>query len=214
MEKSKSEGFHNGDRSYSRMKMMVADPDSFLLQETIDHERLAEAILDRHYAALHFLAYSILGDVDEADDAVQEAIIRALERLDQYKSGSNMKAWLSSIGVNQCRDMIRRRKVRQRLINGLGRILSSKPPSKLPEESHVTEEAKTALWSSVDQLGEKHRTPIILRYVHKFSVREISSMLRIREGTVHSRLHYGCRKLKWQLAINDYEGLIEEIMHD
>lgn len=68
---------------------------------------------------MHYLAYSVLGDADEADDAVQETIIRALGRIERYQPGSNMKAWLSSIVFNQCRDMVRRRKARSGLRSGL-----------------------------------------------------------------------------------------------
>jgi len=196
------------------MKAMTVDPDTILLQDRYEPEGLAEAIVDRHYASLHYLSYSILGDADEADDAVQETIIRALGRIEHYQPGSNMKAWLSSIVVNQSRDMIRRRKVRRRLSSGLERIFRAKGPGNNPEEQVVNQETKTELWSMVDHLGDKHRLPIILRYVHRFSVREISEILGIREGTVSSRLYYGCRKLGQQLAINEVDDLIAELLND
>jgi RNA polymerase sigma-70 factor (ECF subfamily) len=78
----------------------------------------------------------------------------------------------------------------------------------------VNEEARTALWSTVNKLGEKHLVPIIFRYVHDLSVREISQILNIREGTVHSRLHHAYRSLGWQLAIDDREALIEELLNE
>jgi RNA polymerase sigma-70 factor (ECF subfamily) len=196
------------------MGTLVTDPDAILLQDTHEPSHLAEAMLDRHYAALHFLAYSILGDAAEADDAVQETLISALGSIERYRPGSNMKAWLSSIVVNQCRDKMRRRKVREKLNDGLQWVFRSSPPPKSPEERRVGEEAKSALWSIVDQLGEKHRLPIILRYVHNLSVREISQILDVREGTVHSRLHYACSNLGRQLAIHDREDLIEELLNE
>jgi RNA polymerase sigma-70 factor (ECF subfamily) len=171
-------------------------------------------MLDRHYAALHYLAYSILGDADEADDAVQEALISALASVERYRPGGNMKAWLSSIVVNQCRDKMRRRKVREKLNDGLQWVFRSKPPPKTLEDRGVRKEAKSTLWSIVNQLGEKHRLPIILRYVHNLSVREISQILEIREGTVHSRLHNACSNLGRQLAIHDREDLIEELLNE
>lgn len=80
------------------MKVMAIDPDTVLLQEDYDPERLAEAVINRHYTALHYLAYSILGDADEADDAVQESIIRALARIESYQPGSNMRSVLIPCG--------------------------------------------------------------------------------------------------------------------
>ena len=125
-----------------------------------------------------------------------------------------MKAWLSSIVVNQSRDMIRKRKARRRLRSGLEWIFRSKPHGNRLEDKVVKEEAKSELWSVVDCLGDRHRLPIILRYVHKLSVCEISEILGIREGTVKSRLFYGCRKLRQQLAVNDIEDLIVELLNE
>ena len=167
------------------MDSLVTEPDAILLQDSYDLDRLAESMLHTHYARLHFLAYSILGDADEADEAVQEALIRALANIDRYRPGSNMKAWLSSITVRKCQDLLRQRKVRQRLSQGLQWLVSNKQRPNPPEEKRVNEEAKSALWSLVDELSEKHRLPIILRYVHNYDVREIAQLLDIREGTVH-----------------------------
>jgi RNA polymerase sigma-70 factor (ECF subfamily) len=196
------------------MKAMTIDPDTILLQDRYDPEGLAEAIVDRHFRSLHYLAYSILGDADSADDAVQESIIRALGQIDRYQVGSNMKAWLSRIVVNQCKDIIRRRNVRRRLAKGLEWISRIRGAKKSMEVRAVMEEARTALWSSVDQLGNKHRLPVILRYVHGLSLGEIAEILGIREGTVSSRLFYACRKLESQLAINDVEDLIAELLSE
>lgn len=196
------------------MNVIAPDPDAILVQDNYDPSYLAEAILDRYYTALHYLAYSILGDADEADDAVQEGLIRALARIDQYSPGSNMRAWLSSIVVNNCQDRMRRRRVRQRLQNSLQSLFRSQQPPPSPENKNLAEEAKTNLWSTVNKLGEKHRLPIILRYVHDLSIREIAQILHIREGTVHSRLHYACRNLGRQLAIDDREALIEELLNE
>ena len=66
---------------------VMRDPDTILRQDVVDREQLAMCMLDRYYAALHFLAYSILGDPASADDAVQESIIRALKQIDRYEIG-------------------------------------------------------------------------------------------------------------------------------
>ena len=90
----------------------------------------------------------------------------------------------------------------------------NKFPGNSPEDEAAKNEAQSALWSLVNQLGEKHRMPIILRYVHKLSLCEISEVLRIREGTVSSRLFYACRKLEQQLVIEDVEELITELLNE
>jgi RNA polymerase sigma-70 factor (ECF subfamily) len=196
------------------MNLIVSDPNEILLQKNYDRSLLAEAILDHHYATLHYLAYSILGDADESDDVVQESILEALAKIDRYRPGSNMKAWLSTIVVNFCKDKIRRRKRRQKLNDSLRLLFGSERPRKSPEDKQIGAEAKSTLWSLVNQLDEKHRLPIILRYVHDMSIREVAHILQLREGTVHSRLHYACRNLGRQLALHDQEALLSELLNE
>ncbi|MBE0411414.1 MAG: hypothetical protein IBX69_16955, partial [Anaerolineales bacterium] len=57
-------------------------------------------------------------------------------------------------------------------------------------------------WRAVQGLGEKHRLPVILRYVNGLTVPEIASIMNLSQGTVHSRLFYAHRKLRSQLGIN------------
>ena len=196
------------------MNLIVSDPNEILLQKNYDRSLLAEAILDRHYATLHYLAYSILGDADESDDVVQESILEALAKIDRYRPGSNMKAWLSTIVVNFCKDKIRRRKRRKKLNDSLRLLFGSERPRKSPEDKQIGAEAKSTLWSLVNQLDEKHRLPIILRYVHDMSIREVAHILELKEGTVHSRLHYACRNLGRQLALHDQEALLSELLNE
>ena len=196
------------------MNLIVSDPNEILLQKNYDRSLLAEAILDHHYATLHYLAYSILGDADESDDVVQESILEALAKIDRYRPGSNMKAWLSTIVVNFCKDKIRRRKRRQKLNDSLRLLFGSERPRKSPEDKQIGAEAKSTLWSLVNQLDEKHRLPIILRYVHDMSIREVAHILQLREGTVHSRLPYACRNLGRQLALHDQEALLSELLNE
>lgn len=207
------EDFCLGLRLLNRMTIL-RDPDTILRQDIVDREQLAVAIFDRHYASLHFLAYSILGSPDLADDAVQEAVIHALDKIDSYRTGSNMKAWLSTIVVNQCRTLLRRQKAQQRLTSGLRLLFGGKPPQMTLEERTLGKEAENDLWTAVNRLNEKHRLPIILRYVHNFSVREISQILDTREGTIHSRLHRACCQLRRQLAGSECEEMIKEYLYE
>jgi RNA polymerase sigma-70 factor (ECF subfamily) len=64
----------------------------------------------------------------------------------------------------------------------------------------------------VDSLGDKHRLPIILRYVHELSTPEIAAILGLSEGTVHSRLHYARQRLQASLSRPGEE--VKEVSHD
>jgi RNA polymerase sigma-70 factor, ECF subfamily len=66
----------------------------------------------------------------------------------------------------------------------------------------------------VNELDEKHRLPIILRYSNGFSPREIAEVLQIAEGTVHSRLHNASKKLATALVDSDAESLVLELFNE
>lgn len=68
-------------------------------------------------------------------------------------------------------------------------------------------ETSERLWAAVDGLSDKHSIPIILRYVHNLPVRDIAAIMELPEGTVHSRLHYACKKLRKILGSTDGPSL-------
>ncbi len=155
-----------------------------------------EALVQEHYAYIQRLALSILNDPHDAEDAAQETFIAAHRAWASFRGDAAARTWLTSIAVNACRGRLRKRKVRQGLQNTLIalHLLRSRPPS--PEQSAIQNEASRLLWQAVDTLDEKHRLPLILRYVHELSVAQIAAALRISPGTVHSRLHYARLKLQ------------------
>jgi RNA polymerase sigma-70 factor (ECF subfamily) len=159
-------------------------------------ELSAETLVRNHYAYLERLCLSILGDEQEAQDAVQETLLRALLHQVKFQPGTSLKSWLTTIAVNLSRDMLRRRSARQRL-QGVLHLVRLAPTS--PEEAVIGSERDRALWQLVRGLGEKHRLPLVLRYVHGLPVSEIAQILGLSEGTVHSRLHYATRKLQQRM---------------
>jgi RNA polymerase sigma-70 factor (ECF subfamily) len=72
--------------------------------------------------------------------------------------------------------------------------------SATPEERILQSEVDRSIWAAVDNLDDKHRIPVILRYVHEFNVPEIARILDLNQGTVHSRLHYARQTLHIQLG--------------
>ena len=68
-----------------------------------------------------------------------------------------------------------------------------------PEEIVIQRESNQSLWQAIDELGEKHRLPILLHYYHDFSVTEIAQIMDIKEGTVLSRLFTARERLRSDL---------------
>jgi RNA polymerase sigma-70 factor, ECF subfamily len=159
-----------------------------------------DCLVEEYYAYVRRLAEAILCDAHEADDATQETFIAANRALAGYRGEAHARTWLTAIVVNTCRGRLRKRKVRQTLENILTslHILSERPPS--PEEAAIEEETNRTLWKVVDELEDKHRLPVLLRYVQEMTIPEIAEILGMKEGTVHSRLHYARQKIMDRLG--------------
>jgi RNA polymerase sigma-70 factor, ECF subfamily len=152
-------------------------------------EGAVETLVSHYQKPTYRLALSILEDPFEAEEAAQDALLAALGALDSYRGDSSFNTWLHAITVNICRSRLRKRQTWDRLKNTILAIFRTggdTPPP--PEEMIIQDEADTALWQAVHKLDEKHRLPVILRYYHNFSIAEIAEMLKVNEGTIHSRL--------------------------
>ena len=190
------------------MSDLYNDLDRLIQTRRATDAEVIENLVDRFYDDLYRLAVTILCDPDEAEDAVQESLITAMMRLDRYQPGTNLRAWLYTITLNTCRGYLRKRSRRFSLSTLLGRLFEQQERPPCPEKAALKNEGNAQLWDAVNDLGEKHRLPILLRYIEDLSTREIAQILGINEGTVRSRLHYGCRKLQERLSF--VEGRIEE----
>jgi RNA polymerase sigma-70 factor (ECF subfamily) len=169
-----------------------------LIAECIAGNEDAITTLVREYEAGVFrLALSIVGDQAEAHEVTQETFLSALRALSSYQERQSLKAWLYTIALNHSRSHLRKRKVIERLratLTSVFRVEAQKQIS--PEEAAIQNEKEAALWRSLNELDERHRIVVVLRYFHDLSIAEISEILSVNEGTIHSRLHNAREKLR------------------
>jgi RNA polymerase sigma-70 factor (ECF subfamily) len=196
------------------MHVIMGTPEQLLQQGHYDEAELAGALLDHYYAHLHYLAYSLLDDQESAHDIVQETILIALEKISHYQPGTDLKAWLSRITIYRCRTALRRRAVREKWYLVWSKVAMLGASPKTPEKYTEDDQLRGELWRAVDNLGARHRLPVILHYVHGLTAPEIAELLEIREGTVYSRLYYACRKLAGQFSNSDLEAWAEELLNE
>jgi RNA polymerase sigma-70 factor, ECF subfamily len=171
---------------------------SWLIAECIAGNQDAIEIFVRQYETDVFrLALSILGDPAEATEVMQETFLSALRALPSYQEKQSLKAWLYTIALNHSRSYLRKRKVIERLKTTLTSIFQTETQKQTsPEDTVIQNEKEAALWRSLNGLDERHRIVVILRYFHELSVTEISDILSVNEGTIHSRLHTAREKLR------------------
>ncbi len=126
-------------------------------------------------------AYAIVRSREDAEDAVQEAAMKAYRAFARYNPSCPFKGWWLAILRNCCRDLLRRRQARPATVT----IERTELPIQCAGASHQYRNLREAL----DQLTEPHREILHLRYFGGCSYREIAATLDIPAGTVMSRLY-------------------------
>jgi RNA polymerase sigma-70 factor (ECF subfamily) len=172
--------------------------DNHWIEGCLEGDSLAiEHFVGAYQQEVYRLALSILDDPEEAEDGTQETFLAALRGMGSFKGDSAFTTWLYAIAINTCRTRLQRRKRSASLhkaIESLFLVRTRKAAS--IEESVLQDEADADVWRAILSIDNRHRLPIILRYYHGFSVSEISELLDIPCGTVHSRLNAAREKLR------------------
>lgn len=140
-------------------------------------------------------AYTITGDAAEAEDAAQEAFIKAYRALNRFRPGAPFRPWLLAIVVNEARN--RRQSVGRHTGLALRAATERREASETsPEMSAVASERREELLLSVNSLGENDRMVISCRYFLELSEEETATTLGCARGTVKSRLSRAVAKLR------------------
>jgi RNA polymerase sigma-70 factor (ECF subfamily) len=164
------------------------------------HQRMEAFTLldDARLLQSYRLATLILRDRDQAEDATQEAIVRAWSSWGTLRDRSRFDAWFDRILVNVCRNRMRH----GRAI----RVVTLDDSFQLPAaDSHAATIARLTLEPAFARLTPEQRIIVVLRFWRDLSVDEIAERLGVPDGTVKSRLHYALKALRE--AVESSEGL-------
>lgn len=146
-------------------------------------------------------ALRILKEEHSAEDALQETFINIYRAAGKFRGDSKIGTWVNRIAINVCLEMLRKnRKHRQRTDEDISedRTLEA-PRSSIPYERTRRTEIRERVERALRRLSDKHSSVVRLHDLEGFTIREISKILDIAEGTVKSRLFYGREELKKQL---------------
>lgn len=178
-------------------RMTDAYPSWLISQCIAGNEDAIEMFVRQYETGVFRLALSIVGDPAEASEITQETFLAALRSLSAYEERKSFKAWLYTIALNHSRSHLRKRKIVERLRTTLTSIFRVETQTQLsPEEAAMRSEKEMQIWKALSELDERHRTTVVLRYFHELSIAEISEILSVNEGTIHSRLHTAREKLR------------------
>ena len=152
-----------------------------------------ERILAPHLTAAFHLAQAMLRDPHEAEDAVQEAAIKAWTKFHQFKPGTSFRAWYLAIVANHCRSTMRTPWWR------LGR--TAEPPDLGTGGLEELAVSRMDLARVLNGLSDDQRALLYLSFELDLPLQEIAAVLGVRPGTVKSRLHRLVGRLR--AAMND-----------
>ncbi len=147
-----------------------------------------ERIFREHYGRAVAVLVRLLGDIDAAEDVVQEAFLAAVRSLDRFDRRRPFGPWLHRIVVNRAIDWSRARALRREI-------------AEVDEAVATTERAATGAYSeqvigALAALSPEHRAVVVLRYLLEYTPGEIAELLDLPRGTVNSRLRRGLDALQ------------------
>ena len=156
-----------------------------------------------HQEMTYRTAFLVLGNAAEAQDAAQEAFVRAYRALDRFRDGEPFRPWLLRIAVNAARNRRRSAGRRHGLELRVGASLSPDAVAPSAEASVLAAERQRDLIDAVNGLGTDDRLVIGARYFLELGEAEIAALLEIPRGTVKSRLSRARARLGVRLAGTD-----------
>ena len=161
-----------------------------LLKRARAGEREAVAVLyDRFRDRMIALAYGVLRERAEAEDAAQEILLRAFGKMPVLQTESEFAAWLYRLALNYCLDRKRALERRAHLLQG-----APAPTSEPAFDARI--ETRLALERALDELPAPARMTLMLREWHELSYDEIAAITRVPVGTVKSRLSSARREFR------------------
>lgn len=164
--------------------------------------RAFEELIAPQEKRMYAVALRMCGNRDDAQDCLQDAMLRVFRALPNFKGESAFSTWAYRITVNACLDAIRRRKSKPN--SSLDDLLDEgyspqADESETPEEQLLARERKRTVMEAIEELPEDMRSAVVLRDVDGFSYEDIAKMLEINVGTVKSRISRARERLRQKL---------------
>ncbi|HTV05499.1 MAG TPA: RNA polymerase sigma factor [Acidobacteriaceae bacterium] len=176
----------------------------FLPAMTVDTTDTITALVAEYSAALYRVAYSVMRNSAEAEDAVQEAFLRVLKHREKLTEIRDVRVWLVRITWNVVLDRKRRSKTRPESddIADFVRVLPS--TDRRADDEVISSQEHARILALIDRLPAKEREALLLSAVEELSTAQIAAVLKTTESSVRSRIFRARRELS---ALLEEEGV-------
>ena len=167
-------------------------------------------LIEAYQGPVYNLAYRMLGNSGEAEEAAQEAFIRAYTRLDTYDPARKFSTWMLSVTSNYCVDLLRKRRT---LLLSLDEPLPPHPAlmsdrADNPEVQAADSEREAMVQALLEHLPEDYRQAVVLRYWYDLSYEEIADVMESSVSAIKSRLFRARRQLA---EVTIEEGMFQSL---
>ena len=187
----------------------MTDPDRGLIRKAKNGSAHAFGKLTQKYhREILYLAYDLLGNYEDAKDLAQEAFLRCYEKLSRFEERSRFSTWLFRVTVNLGIDFHRHhnrhplQSIEGNLEKKYNREFEEHPATVLsPQLLIERKELKQHMELALDKLSMNQRAVVVLKHFHQKSTKEISEILKCREGTVRIHTFRAMNNLKKHLSL-------------
>ncbi len=153
-----------------------------------------EELVRRNEARIFRLAFQITGNQEDAEDAMQEAFIKAYRHINQFRGDSLFSTWLTRIAVNEALQKLRKRQPHQLSLDESPDTIENPMPREVeaweptPEQRYARTELREIISKAIGELGGAYRVVFLLRDVESLSTKETAQLLGLSVSAVKSRL--------------------------
>lgn len=195
--------------------MKVATAPSVAVPEATDLDLVARhrygdeqaftELYQRYASLVYNLSLRLSGDPDEASDLSQEIFLRIYRHLGKFRGGSSLKTWIYRVALNHCRSRLgRKRPASQPLTGPEGETVHEVvDPRRSPEQRAIAEAEGRRVAAALAQVPRRFREAVTLRDLEGLTYQEIAEVLRVRIGTVRSRIARGRERLRQALEARE-----------
>jgi RNA polymerase sigma-70 factor (ECF subfamily) len=153
-------------------------------------------LYDRFSPMVYNLCLRLCGDPARAQDLSQEVFLRVFKGLPRYRGNSSLKTWIYSIALNHCRGRMGRRTLELERWDDERFDRGPADPGASPEEALLARDGERRVAAALLRLPVRFREAVVLRDLEGLSYEEIAAVLRVRTGTVRSRIARGRDRLR------------------
>ena len=158
-------------------------------------------LVERHSRALFCLAFRMTGNEQDAEDVVQEALLRVHRKIEKFDERASFRTWLYRIAVNCSLDVVRARKRRSEFSGpadpGMEDPMQSLPaPGPTPDRVAMSEQTRSRIAEAMEELSAVEKTAFVLRHFDGMCIDDISRVLECQPGAARHSVFRAVQKLR------------------